>query len=47
MARLNGARLGFTAGGVAYHAIVGDRAITPDPQAPATAATGWRAERAE
>ena len=47
MARLSGDRLGFTAGGVAYHAIVGDRAITPDPQAPATAATGWRAERAE
>ena len=47
MARLSGDRLGFTAGGVSYHAIVGDRAITPDPQAPATAATGWRAERAE
>ena len=47
MARLNGDRLGFTAGGVAYHAIVGDRTITPDLQAPATAATGWRAVRAE
>ncbi|WP_159710304.1 methyltransferase domain-containing protein [Sphingomonas sp. AX6] len=47
MARLSGDRLSFTAGGVAYHAIVGDRTITPDPQAPVAAAAGWRAERAE
>lgn len=44
-ARLNGDRLSFTADGVAYRAIVGDRTITPDPQAPATAASGWRGER--
>lgn len=46
-ARLQGDRLNFTADGVSYQGTVGDRAITPDPQAPATAASGWRAERAD
>jgi len=44
-ARLQGDRLSFTADGIAYQAVVGDRTITPDPRAPATAASGWRAER--
>lgn len=43
---LDGDRLSFTHGGQSYHAIVGDAAITPDPQAPADSATGWRAVRA-
>jgi len=44
-ARLQGDRLSFDADGVSYRGQVGDRTITPDPQAPATAASGWRAER--
>ena len=44
-ARLRGDRLSFTADGLSYHGQVGDRTIIPDPQAPATAASGWRAER--
>ncbi len=46
-ARLIGDRLSFAANGTTYRAIVGDRTITPDPAAPATAASGWRAERAD
>lgn len=44
-ARLQGDRLSFDADGISYRGLVGDRTITPDPQAPATAASGWRAER--
>ncbi|MEG3182072.1 methyltransferase domain-containing protein [Sphingomonas sp. LT1P40] len=40
-ARLDGASLEFTAGGVAYRGIVGDRTIV------AEAGRGWRAERVE
>lgn len=46
-ARLQGDRLSFTVDGKSYHGHVGDRTITPDPQAPATAASGWRAERVD
>lgn len=44
-ARLQGDRLSFTADGISYHGQVGDRTIIPDPEAPASAASGWRAER--
>lgn len=42
-ARLAGATLSFTADGVRYRGIVGDRTILPDPAEAAT----WRAERIE
>lgn len=46
-AALDGARLRFAAGGRTYQAIVADRTLAPDPDAPADAAGGWRAERAD
>lgn len=46
-AALRGDRLRFTAGGQAFHAIVAHRTLAPDPAAPAGAAVGWHAERAE
>jgi SAM-dependent methyltransferase len=46
-AALRGDRLRFTAGGRAFHAIVADRTLAPDPAAPAGAAAGWHADRAE
>lgn len=46
-ARLNGTRLSFTAAGASYHGIVRDAAIEPDPDAPANAARGWSARRAD
>ncbi|UZK70095.1 class I SAM-dependent methyltransferase [Sphingomonas sp. S1-29] len=50
-AALRGTRVSFVIatpeGQRRYHGIVGDRTIEPDPAAPADAATGWQAERAD
>lgn len=44
---LRGERLRFTIGGQAFYAIAADRTLAPDPAAPAGAAGGWHAERAD
>jgi SAM-dependent methyltransferase len=45
-ASLRGDRLFFRLDGAAYHGLVGDRTVTPDP-AHADGAQGWRAERVD